>query len=212
MSGGTHDEFPKITQKDVTAALTALGKQLDGQLATRAAAPAGLSPGSTVYPETASRGATTPSVDPATLVDQEVAQFDLAATATGDVLAVDQAPIVALGQARLAAAVPSDRQVVPGSAQVTVGPGTVDGQQVNFGVTARADTTARVDEAALRSELMGRSAAEARSILAAFGDATVSLWPGWTNTIPTLDARVDLRIEGLVSALPSGAPSTSPAP
>ena len=76
-SGGVHDEFPKVTQKDVTAALTALGKQLDAQLVTRAAAPDGLPAGSTAFAETATRGPATPTVDTAALVDQEVAQFDL---------------------------------------------------------------------------------------------------------------------------------------
>src|SRR5664280_2015906 len=35
-SGGKRNSFPKVTQKDVTAALAALGKQLDAQLATAA--------------------------------------------------------------------------------------------------------------------------------------------------------------------------------
>ena len=213
-SGGTHDEFPKVTQKDVTAAQAALEKLLDAQLAAGAAAPDGLPAGSTAFPETATRGVSTPTLDPATLVDQEVAQFDLGATATGVVVTVDEAPILAMGQARLATAVPSDRDLVPGSALVTVGPGTVDGQRVRFGVTARAETAPVVDEAALRAQLKGRSAADARALLAAYGDATVALWPGWATTIPTFDARVDLRVEGLaaLSATPAPSDSASPAP
>ena len=211
-SGGKRTEFPKVTQKDVTGALTALGKQLDAQLVTAAAAPVGLIAGTTAYPETATRGTATATVDPATLVDQEVAQFDLGVTATGTVVAVDPAPILALGQARAAAAVPSDQDLVAGSAAVTVGPGTVDGQRVRFGVTARADAAPRIDEATLRRQVEGRSAVEAQAILGAFGDVTVTLWPGWASTIPTFDARVDLRIEGLAGSSPSSPPSMSPAP
>ena len=215
-SGGIRNEFPKVTQKDVTAALAALGKQLDAQLVAGAAAPAALPAGSTAFPETATRGAATPTLDPTTLVDQEVAQFDLGATATGTVVAVDQAPILALGEARLAAAVPADRDMVAGSALVTVGPGTVDGQRVRFGVTARAESAPRVDESALRTQLKGHSPAEARAILAPYGDAIVTLWPGWAATIPTLDARLDLRVEGLGGLSPTPAwtpaPSASPAP
>jgi len=211
-SGGIRDEFPKVTQKDVTAALAALGKQLDAQLVAGAAAPAGLPAGSTAFPETATRGATTPTLDPTTLVDQEVARFDLGATATGSIVTVDQAPILALGEARLAAAVPADRDMVAGSALVTVGPGTVDGQRVRFGVTARAESAPRVDESALRTQLKGHSPAEAREILAAYGDAIVTLWPSWATTIPTFDARVDLRVEGLADLSPTPAPSASTAP
>jgi hypothetical protein len=209
-TGGKRDEFPKVVQKDVTAALAALGKQLDAQLATAAAAPAGLPAGSTPFPETATRGAATATVDPATLVDQEVAQFDLGVTATGTVVTVDQAPILALGQARVAAAVPAERDLVAGSAVVTLGPGTVDGQRVRFGVTARADTAPRIDETALRTELKGRSKVEAEAILGPFGDATVTLWPGWATTIPTFDARVDLRVEGLSGPNATPAPSATP--
>jgi hypothetical protein len=211
-SGGIRNEFPKVTQKDVTAALAALGKQLDAQLVAGAAAPAGLPSGSTAFPETATRGAAIPSVDPTTLVDQEVAQFDLGATATGTIVSVDQAPILALGETRLAAAVPADRDMVAGSGLVTVGPGTVDGQRVRFGVTARADSAPRVDESALRTQLKGRSPAEARAILAPYGDATVTLWPSWATTIPTFDARVDLRVEGLADLSPTPAPSASTVP
>jgi hypothetical protein len=121
---------------------------------------------------------------------------------------VDQAPILALGQARVTAAVPAERDLVAGSTVVTVGPGTVDGQRVRFGVTAHADTAPRIDAAALRSELKGRSAAEAEAMLGAFGDATVTLWPGWATTIPTFDARMDLRVEGLAGPSATPAPST----
>ena len=211
-AGGIRNEFPKVIQKDVTAALAALGKQLDAQLAAGAAAPAGLPAGSTAFPETATRGAATPTVDPTTLVDQEVAQFDLGVTATGTIVTVDQAPILALGEARLAAAVPADRDMVAGSALVTVGPGTVDAQRVRFGVTARAESAPRVDESALRTQLKGRSPAQARAILAPYGDATVTLWPSWATTIPTFDARVDLRVEGVAGVSPTPVPSASTAP
>jgi len=211
-AGGIRNEFPKVIQKDVTAALAALGKQLDAQLVAGAAAPAGLPAGSTAFPETATRGAATPTLDPTTLVDQEVAQFDLGVTATGTIVTVNQAPILALGEARLAAAVPADRDMVAGSALVTVRPGTVDAQRVRFGVTARAESAPRVDESALRTQLKGRSPAQARAILAPYGDATVTLWPSWATTIPTFDARVDLRVEGVAGVSPTPVPSASTAP
>jgi len=213
-SGGIRNEFPKVTQKDVTAALAALGTQLDAQLAAGAAAPPGLPAGSTAFPQTATRDAATPTVDTTTLVGQEVAQFDLGVTSTGTVVTVDQGPILALGAARLAAAVPAGSGMVAGSAQVTVGSGTVDGQRVHFGVTARGESVPRVDQAALRTQLLGRSPADARAILAAYGDAAVTLWPGWATTIPTLDARVELQVTSQPGAssgpVPSPLASTAP--
>jgi hypothetical protein len=211
-SGGIRKEYPKVTQKDVSTALAALGTELDTQLATAAAAPPGLAAGSTVFPETATRGTAAPTLDPTTLVDQEVAQFDLGVTATGTVVSVDQAPILALGQARLIAAVPAGRDLVSGSAQVTVGPGTAAGKRVEFDVTAQAESAPRVDRAALLAQLKGRSPAEARSIMAPYGDASITLWPDWATTIPTLDARLDLRVVGLQPAPPAASPPASTAP
>jgi hypothetical protein len=211
-TGGVRNEYPKVVQKDVTAALAALGKQLDAQLTTAAASPTGLAAGSTVFSETATRGAAVPSLDPTTLVGQEVAEFTLGETATGTVVTVDQAPILALGESRLAAAVPAGRDLVASSARVSVGPGSVDGQLVHFSVTAVAQTVPRVDEAALLAQLKGRTAAEAQAVLAPYGDVNVTLWPDWASTIPNLDARVDLRVVGPADVSSTPAPSASAGP
>jgi hypothetical protein len=37
---------------------------------------------------------------------------------------------------------------------------------------------------------MGRPLAEARAILATYGEAELSVWPEWVGTIPTFDTRV----------------------
>jgi uncharacterized iron-regulated protein len=125
---------------------------------------------------------------------------------------VDQAPILALGEARLAAAVPAGRDLVASSARVSVGPGSVDGQLVHFSVTAVAQTVPRVDEAALLAQLKGRTAAEAQAVLAPYGDVNVTLWPDWASTIPNLDARVDLRVVGPADVSSTPAPSASAGP
>jgi len=40
----------------------------------------------------------------------------------------------------------------------------------------------------------------------------VKLWPGWATKIPTFDARVDLRVEGVAGVSPTPTPSASTAP
>ncbi len=69
-----------------------------------------------------------------------------------------------------------------------------------------------MDQAALLAQLKGRSPAEARSILAPYGDASITMWPDWAATIPTLDARIDLRVVGLPVAAPSASPPASTVP
>ena len=50
--GGKHDEFPRVSQKDVDAALAALEPQLQAAFAARLADPSIATPGATVFPET----------------------------------------------------------------------------------------------------------------------------------------------------------------
>ena len=92
-TGGTQQEFPKVTQKDVDAALVSLKKDLDAQFALAVQDPQGVPPGATVYPSTAVLGDAVPAPDPATLVDTEVETFTLGLSATGTVLAVDTGPV-----------------------------------------------------------------------------------------------------------------------
>ncbi len=212
-SGGTHDEFPKIQQKDVDAALAALDKLLDEQLAAAAQAPEGLPDGAIPYPPTATRGEEVPMVDVAGLVGEETPQFDLSVIATGAVLAVDPSPIEAIGRTRLIGAVPAGHDLVAGSEQVTVGDGEAVSQEVTFQVTTSGDAVPRIDEAKVREAVRGKTADEARAALANVGDATITLWPDWTRTITTLDLRLEVRLQGLPSTQPghpSGSPGISP--
>ncbi len=207
MAGGTHQEFPKVVQKDIDGALAALSGQLDEQLKSAAAAPTDLPPGATVFPATAARGQAQPGVDPASLVGTEVPAFDLSVTATGTVVAVDPSPLQGIGAARLAKEVPAGNDVVAGSTSVTVGPGTVADGIVTFTIAAREDSVPRVDAAALRSQLKGKTADEVKALLGSLGDVTVTLWPDWTSTVTGFDPRLDFTVTG-----PSVSPASSPGP
>jgi hypothetical protein len=81
--------IPKIVQADVDAAIDQLSTALDVAFQARLADPSIAAPGATVFNETAVLGEATPTVDPATLVDQEVATFELELAATGTVVTVD---------------------------------------------------------------------------------------------------------------------------
>ena len=206
-SGGTHTETTLVSQKDVDAAKKALTAKLDAQLQAILADPSRLPSGRRVFAETASRTAPVLDADPATLVGQEVPGFDLAATATGSVTAVDEASVTALAAARLAGSVPTGRELVEGSTRVDVGEPSVAGQAIRFPVSATAEMTRPVDVGEIRRAVAGRTLAAAREAAAAFGDATISVWPAWVTTIPTLDFRlaVDVRTD-----VPGPGPGPSP--
>lgn len=196
-TGGTHNEFPRVKQEDVdtaTAALTAkLAAAFDEQLKDPAL------PGdtaSTVFPETKTLGAPAFGVNPATLVGKEVETFDLAATATGTVVAVDTAPVQTVAEASLASSVDSGYALVDGSSQVDPASATVTDGVITFPVTVSARQVLVLDTEAIKREIMGKPLQQAREILATYGEAQLDVWPDWVGTVPTIDSRVDVTMSG----------------
>lgn len=209
-TGGTHDEFPKIVQADIDAALKQLSTSLDAEFQSRLADPSIAPPDATVFRETGILGESTPTADTAKLVDQELESFDLGLSATGTVIAVDQRPISSIAEQQLRANVKADHELVAGSIEVSVGKATVSGQVVSFPATGSAQQVAILDPGALKALVLGKTLGDARTILAQYGDVTVAAWPDWVGSIPTIESRVALSIEGSVQVetpKPTGSPS-----
>ncbi len=208
-SGGKRDEFPRVAQKDVDAALAALEPALQADFVARLSDPSIAPPGATVFPATGVLGVPVPTVDPAKLVDQEVATFDLGLSATGTVTAVDPAPAKVIAADRLRATIDAGHRLVDGSIEVTVDPAVVSGDQISFPTSVTATQVAILDPAELKAQVMGRPLAEARSILESYGTVRLTAWPDWVSTIPTLDGRVELTLDEAVpveSSEPTAAP------
>lgn len=197
--GGKRDEFPRVAQKDVDAALAALEPALQEAFTARLTDPSIASPGATVFPETRVLGVPVPTVDPATLVNSEVPSFDLGLSATGTVTAVNPAPVETLAAERLRASIDGAHRLVEGSITVTVEPAVISGDQISFPASATATQVAILDPDALKAEVMGRPVAEARTILEAYGTVELTPWPDWVSTIPTLDGRVQLTVDEAVA-------------
>jgi hypothetical protein len=205
MTGGRRDVFPKVQQKDIDAAMASLTKDLQAQFDAWVAAPDGVPPGSTVFPATGKLGTPVPSVDPGTIVDVEEKTFQLGATATGTVVAVDPKLIDQVAAERIAASVPAEHTLQSGSVKSSHDGGQADGDLVDFRVTANAAAIPNLDPAALRDEIKGRSVDEAKQILGRYGTVAIDTWPGFVSSIPTLDFRLDLKVAG-------ASPGTSPSP
>ena len=205
MTGGKRDEFTRVQQSDIDAALAQLTKDLGAQFASWAAAPDELPQGATAFPATGKLGTLVPSADPSTLIDVEEPTFQLGATATGTVVAVDMSQIDPVAQERIAAQVPAERTLRDGSVTVQHDAGSADGELVDFRVTAAGQAIAVLDPTALREAIKGKSVDEARTILGRYGTVSIDTWPGFVSSIPTIDARLDLTVAG-------DAARSSPAP
>jgi hypothetical protein len=210
-TGGQREEFTRVQQKDVDAALASLTADLNAQFDAWTAAPDDLPAGATVFPATGKLGTPIPSVDPAALIDAEQATFGLAATATGTVVAVDPSQIDTVAAERIVANVPDQNALQDGSIQSSHDGGSADGDLIDFSVSATASAVPIVDASALRDEIKGKSVDEARKLLERYGTVSISTWPGFVSSIPTLDFRLDLTIAD-AAAGPGASPSPSAAP
>ncbi|HEY2915684.1 MAG TPA: hypothetical protein VGI98_00575 [Candidatus Limnocylindrales bacterium] len=202
-TGGAHTESPQVSQQDIDAAMAALTTALRGDLDTKVRDAAGIPSGTVLFDTTEAVGDPVPSVDPATLLDQEVTTFDLGLTATGTALGVDPAPVTAVTEQRLAGQVGAGWQLAPGSTQIDVGAPTASGDVVSFPVTATATRTRVVDRDALLREVEGLVLAQARARLEAYGQVEITLWPDWVSSVPTNPDRISFTV---------GAPAPAPSP
>ena len=209
-TGGTREEFTRVSQKDVDAALAKLDADLQDQFATEVQHPSDVPEGTTPFPATAVLGESTPSVDPQTLVGQEVDSFTLGLSADGTVLAADASPAEAIGEQRLQASVAEGRELVPGSTSVEIGDGTVVDGRIEFPVTASATQVRPLDAAALERTVLGLPIEQAKAALQPYGDVVIDPWPSWVTSVPSLEQRVILTVGQPVSEAAS--PGASPAP
>ncbi len=205
-TGGSREEFTRVSKKDVDAALATLEEDLQAQFQAALENPEGVPAGATVFPETAVLGESAPTVDPASLVNKEVESFTLGLAANGSVLAVDASPVQAIVESALKDAVKPGYELIDGSTKVAVGDGTVDGATVVFNAAGAAEQVRPVDGEALRQQVLGLPEQEARAILEPYGEVELVLWPDFVSSVPTLQQRVTLVVLDAVDATPDIVP------
>ena len=211
-SGGTSTTTTQIQKKDTDAAMASLTKNLKTQFNAWAAAPGGLTPGSTAFAKTAILGTISPDSDPTALIGLAQPNFQLALTASGSITAVDESTVASLAAGRLGTSVPTDFTLVAGSEKVTLGTSRVDGDAVVFPVTVTASQVRNLDPDTLRGLVAGKSIDEARSILASYGTVDIQTWPGFVGTVPSLAWRLNLTIDTSSVAGSPGPAGSSSAP
>jgi hypothetical protein len=208
-AGGTSTEFSRVTQADVDGALAALNLSLSQAFQEAMADPSLETGGASVFPSTGRLGEPTPDVVPDTLVGQEVTTFALGLSATGTVIAVDEAPVSSIAETQIRAAVTPGHELVDGSVEVEVGEAIIVGQTVSFPVDATAEQIAILDAEKLKAMVLGVPIEEARAILAPYGQVAIEVSPDWTGSIPGFESRVTLTID---QAVPIETPGASAPP
>ncbi len=202
-TGGESRQVTEVSEQDVAAAKTAIETALVTQMDEQLAAGAGVPPGLTMFPETATVGDATYAVDPATLVGTEVETFDLSATAEGAAIGVDPTPIAAIAESRLEAKVATGWTLVPEATKPTIGTPSAVGETVTYPVTISGAQVHDVDQVALGAAIRGLLLGEARNKLDDYGDVEITFWPDWVTKIPTRPDRITFTL---------GAPQPSASP
>ncbi|HEX7225095.1 MAG TPA: hypothetical protein VF367_05925, partial [Candidatus Limnocylindria bacterium] len=143
---------------------------------------------------------------------RDVAEAELTGTQAWEAWVVDPDAVEAAAVDRLETdpgLVPDGYAIVPDSTMVELATPTVIDGVLTADATVAAGAAPVIDRDEVLAAIAGMTAAEAEAALAGIGDADVTLWPGWTSTVPGMAWRVDLRVEGAApgaSATPSDAP------
>lgn len=212
-SGGVDDTGPEITQADLDAATTALGEDLRRQAAEAA-------------PDDGDRIALPPATppEPALEVPEDLVgtrdqpEVTISGSLDWSVWLVERASVEDQARARFTAeggALPDGLELLPDQTQVAVGDARLlDDGRVEVDVTVTGMATAPVDIAEVIARIRGLGEEQARLALADLGAARVELWPGWVATVPDMEWRIEVRVEGAdlpsIGPSPSGAASASP--
>ena len=211
-AGGARDEFPQVLRADLDAAMEELRGRIDEEFAAVVADPNRIPEGMTLFPQTAVLADPLPTTEPDTLVEQEIAEFELGLATTGTVIAVDARPVESIAVERMTQSVTDGYRLVDGSIEVVPGEPKVQGEAVIYPVSASAEQIRTLDGTAIREQIKGKSIDQARALLAPYGTVDLRVWPDWVRAIPTIDSRLSVRVEEQPDrAAPGPEPSPSAA-
>lgn len=193
-SGGARNSTAVITQRDYNDAIATLTARLDHAMAVALANPNSVPRGLTAYPATATHDAPTVDQSRDQLVGLVAPTFDLALDATGHVLAVNEAVIDDIANARLEVALGPSQQTIGPPPVITFGPGVVANGLISYEVDASVLTYSAPDQASLLNQVRGKTITEAKSILSAYGVVDIVIWPGFIDRLPDQASRISLTV------------------
>jgi hypothetical protein len=193
-SGGARNTAAVITQRDYDNAVATLTGRLDNAMAQALADPNSVPRGLTAYPATATHDAPTVDTPGEELVGLVAPTFELALDAAGHVLAVNEATIDDIANARLDAALGPSQHIIGPPPVVTFGPGDVADGLINYEVEASVLVYDAPDQQSLVNQVRGKTITEAQTILSAYGMVDIVIWPDFIDRLPDQASRISLTV------------------
>jgi hypothetical protein len=190
-TGGTDEAGTEITEDDVAAAVETLRAEL-----VRLADEERPELGDDMHVVDVAPAEPQIEVPDDLVGTRDVDQVEISGSLAWEVVAIDTGAMETDAANRLEAdpGIPDGHQLMPGSVDVELGAPRLDGDRVVAEVVVTGSTAPELDPAVVRGRVSGLSEAEARLALADLGEADVVLWPGWVESVPELDWRVEVRI------------------
>jgi hypothetical protein len=191
-TGGADARGPEITEADVERAVAALRDELE-RLADEARPD-----------EDPDRIVIEPAPDETTIElpddlagTRDQAEVELIGSRSWTVLVVDtsEVEVEAVDRFEGDPPIPDGHELLESDLRVTLGDPRLVGDRVVVDATVAARTAPRIAEDEVIARSRGLTAEEARLALADLGDVSVEVWPGWVETVPELDWRIEVRIE-----------------
>ena len=198
MAGGLDETGIEIVQADVDAAVAELRDTLAAGVAEALEGVEGI-------------GVDTPAEPTITIPDGLVGTRDQESfTLTGELayerVTVASSEIEDLARQRLAEdaeAIPAGHEILADSVVVDVVESRRQDGSLVVQVAVNGSSAPTIVEDEVRQMIAGEKVTDAQIELEALGDVTITTWPGWVDAIPTLDWRVEIRINAPDAATPS---------
>jgi hypothetical protein len=193
-SGGERRETRVVSAEDYQQALAELRLQLDASLGEAIGDPQSTPRGLTLYPESAQIAEPVAQPTAGEVVDSAADEFSLTLTATASLLAVNETLVEEVMLEQLRALVPATSILVDQSVEASHTPGEVSGQTIVYSASANGRAYRMPEREPLVAEIRGLPVADARAIIARYGNAELSVWPDFVDRVPDQPARINLTI------------------
>jgi hypothetical protein len=196
-TGGSETDLHVVRRADVMRVKNAVRRDLEAQLSDAL----GSDP-QRIYPTMDPPRADIPVPDDLVgHVSEEPFSFELTGTMPMERTFVWRADAEAEAEEAFLAdegAVPPNTELAADTIEVDIGEASLDDEAIVVQTTVSADAVPHLDQGevdALRHELAGMTAADAREAVKSIGPSTVDLWPGWVDRLPLLDWRITISVE-----------------
>ena len=120
--------------------------------------------------------------------------FDLGLDATGHVLAVNEALIDDIANARLETALGPNQHIIGPPPVITFGPRRRANGLIAYEVDASVLVFDAPDQASLVNQVRGKTISEAKTILSAYGVVDIVIWPDFIDRLPDQASRISLTV------------------